>query len=204
MPLPNRVDPFSSLRAVPERGTLMGNRGRLHDSAQRLIRDHRGIRWISCRLDFRGRRREVWAPGRYSELFFLDEATALAAGHRPCAECRRDRVAELRIALGVPPNHRVSTIDEQLHRERLTPDRRPRRHPVDAAAVPELPNGTMVSASTSAWLVVAGGVRRWTPAGYDEVLAFGAALRLWQNQNVVALTPPTLIKALANGYPLAA
>src|SRR5688500_8008085 len=96
MPRQNRVTPFGELIAAPARGTLMGNRGCLHDGDQRIRRLFVGKRWIHCVLEFKGRRRQVMAPGRYTELFFLDESTALAAGHRPCAECQRDRYLEFR------------------------------------------------------------------------------------------------------------
>jgi len=99
MPLQNRVTPSGDLIAVPERGLVYGNRGCLHDSYGNIRRHHNGRRWIACRLSFRGRHRSsLLQPGRYTELFFLDEATALAAGHRPCAECRRvdfDRFVQL-------------------------------------------------------------------------------------------------------------
>src|ERR1700704_2254777 len=91
MPLQNRVTPFGNLVAVAGRGLLMGNRGRLHDAERRIVRYAQGRRWIACLTRFRGRRRTVMSPGLYTELFFLDEAVALAAGHRPCAECRRER-----------------------------------------------------------------------------------------------------------------
>jgi hypothetical protein len=96
MPLQNRVDPYGRLQAVGTRGAWMGNRGVLHDEAKKIVSAWRSKRWITCALEFRGRRREVFAPHRYSELFFLDEATSLAAGHRPCAECRRNRYKEFR------------------------------------------------------------------------------------------------------------
>src|ERR687885_1053495 len=91
VPLRNRVTPYGEIVAVAGRGTLMGNRGRLHDAQRQIVRDWQVRRWIACRLQFRGRHREVMTPGRYTELFFLDEATALADGHRPCAECQRGR-----------------------------------------------------------------------------------------------------------------
>ena len=91
MPRQNRVNPFGEIIATPERGTFMGNRGVLHDDEGRIRRKWQGKRWIVCVLEFRGRKRKVMTPSRYTELFFLDEATALAAGHRPCAECRRER-----------------------------------------------------------------------------------------------------------------
>src|SRR5687768_4377928 len=98
MPLQNRVSPSAEIVADPARGTFMGNRGRLHDGEGRIVRPHVGIRWIICRLSFKGRRRQLMTPGAYTELFFLDEATALSAGHRPCAECMRDRFLAFREA----------------------------------------------------------------------------------------------------------
>src|SRR5512132_2006606 len=98
MPLQNRVTPFGNLVAVAGRGLLMGNRGRLHDSDRRIVRSAQGRRWIACLTSFRGRRRAVMSPGSYTELFFLDEAVALAAGHRPCAECRHEDYVRFRAA----------------------------------------------------------------------------------------------------------
>ncbi|MDO3639880.1 hypothetical protein Q2100_29330, partial [Mycolicibacterium sp. KC 300] len=91
MPLQNRVTPDGDIIATEARGTLMGNRGVLHDADRRIVRRSRNRMWLICLLEFRERRRSVMTPGSYTELFFLDEAVALAAGHRPCAECRRDR-----------------------------------------------------------------------------------------------------------------
>src|SRR3954468_18219668 len=91
LPRQNRVTPFGDIVANPARGTLMGNRGCLHDASGRIVRPFRLTNWIYCLLEFKGRHRQVMSPGRYTELFFLDEATALAAGHRPCAECQRGR-----------------------------------------------------------------------------------------------------------------
>jgi len=127
-PRRNRVDPFGELVADPSRGGLFGNRGVLHDRRGEIRRHHDGERWIYCRLEFRGRRRELLQPGRYTELFFLDEATALAAGHRPCMECMRERAVEFRDAwAGANPTvatepMRVTTIDSILHDERLDGD----------------------------------------------------------------------------------
>src|SRR5205814_2777553 len=125
MPLQNRVTPFGEIVAVPARGTFMGNRGRLHDAQQRLTRSRWHLKaWIICVLEFEGRHRTVMAPNRYTELFFLDEATALAAGHRPCFECQRRRYNEFRAAWAAGNLHGPSPvtageIDERLHADRL-------------------------------------------------------------------------------------
>src|SRR5579864_4435986 len=122
MPLQNRVTPLGELIAVPQRGLVYGNRGCLHDGEGRIRRAYATKRWIACRLRFRGRRRSrLMTPGRYTELFFLDDVTALAAGHRPCAECRRadyNRLADLWAELH-PEQVGADAIDAQLDEERL-------------------------------------------------------------------------------------
>ena len=121
MPLQNRVTPFGNLVAVEGRGLLMGNRGRLHDAERRIVRYAQGRRWIACLTSFRGRRRTVMSPGLYTELFFLDEAVALAAGHRPCAECRRDDYTRFRAAWARAVSEDVSAdgMDLKLDADRL-------------------------------------------------------------------------------------
>ena len=130
MPRQNRVTPFGQIVAVPERGTMMGNRGVLHDAGGRIQRPWRLRRWILCVLEFKGQHRTVMSPNRYTELFFLDGATGLAAGHRPCSECRRARFVAFRDAVaagntsgtsGVPTT--ASMIDDRLQAERLGPGR---------------------------------------------------------------------------------
>src|SRR5438309_7935798 len=121
MPLRNRVTPFGEIVAVSGRGTLMGNRGILHNAERALVRDSRVRRWIACRLEFRGRRRRVMTPGTWTELFFLDEAAAFAAGHRPCAECRRTDFVSFQAAwrLVYPGEQpQADVMDARLHAER--------------------------------------------------------------------------------------
>src|SRR2546426_6801146 len=135
MPLQNRVTPLGTIVATTARGTLMGNRGRLHDAERRLRRTSvPGYRaWVTCQLEFRRRRRRVMTPGRYTELFFLDEATALAAGHRPCGECRRADFLRFKNAWlsgnrdrGVGETSTISALDRELQRDRLEADGRQR------------------------------------------------------------------------------
>lgn len=192
MPRPNRVTPFGDLVAVPERGAFMGNRGCLHDAAGTLTDRRWTTRaWICCRLDVKGRRRALMQPGRYTELFFLDEATALAAGHRPCAECRRSDFERFRRhwahgnGLAAPP--RAPDMDAALHAERLT------RH---TAALAGLPDGALVELprkAGTAWLVHGTGLHAWTPGGYTE-------RRPRKDDTVRLLTPPSTVAALADGY----
>jgi hypothetical protein len=136
LPKQNRVTPFGEIIATPERGTFMGNRGILHDAEGRLRRKWVLKRWLVCVLEFRGRERTVMTPNRYTELFFLDEATALAAGHRPCAECRHARFIDFCMAWkaahsGGKKSRRPTAdeMDDRLHAERVGPDRSKQTHP---------------------------------------------------------------------------
>src|SRR5579871_5570376 len=145
MPRQNRVTPFGEIVATPERGLFMGNRGVLHDAEGHIKRPWQVKRWLVCVLEFRGLKRMVMAPNSYTELFFLDEATALAAGHRPCAECRHARCMAFCQAWevahsGSGGSHRPTAdeIDNRLHAERISADRLKRSF---AAALDELPDG---------------------------------------------------------------
>src|SRR5262245_43065431 len=145
MPLQNRVSPLGDLLAVPDRGLVHGNRGCLHDGDRRIVRRYAGKRWIACRLSFRGwRRNPLMQPGRYTELFFLDEATAMAAGHRACALCRREDYVRLTSVWHdlYPGGSGADTIDGRLHDERIDVETRRRR--LHDAAIEDLPDGTFV------------------------------------------------------------
>ncbi len=194
MPLQNRVDPFGDLFATPSRGLFMGNRGgRIHTDARTLTgRRWASRQWICCVLDFKDRQRDVW--GRfYTELFFLDEVTALAAGHRPCFECRRAEALAFAAAwcqvqkLQVPP--KAGEMDAVLHRERLDglTKRRHRR------AIDELPDGAVV-ALEGAFAVRGDALLRWTPNGYvtSKPRPLGVT--------VDVLTPPAILAVLSAGY----
>ena len=169
MALQNRVTPLSELVADRARGLVYGNRGCLHDEMGRIRRRFNGRRWIACRLEFRGwRRGALMRPGRFTELFFLDEATAFAAGHRPCALCRREdyvRLGEIWRSLH-PGEGGADAMDAQLHAERVAPRTRGQlRHD---ASLAELPDGTFVLREGAPWLVLGDELLRWTPAGYVE------------------------------------
>ena len=199
MPRQNRVTPWGEVIATPARGTFMGNRGRLHDDQARIRRSWDGKRWIICRVEFRGRRRQVMKPGSYTELFFLDEATALAAGHRPCGECMRERSAEFREAwrLGNPgllAGGRVSPghLDARLHEERLLGGvQRTHRRPLEG-----LPTGSFVrvGADRMPFLVLGDRLLRWTPYGYADPVPRPSS------SDVEVLTPPSIVEALRAGY----
>jgi hypothetical protein len=195
MPLQNRVTPLGELVADPARGLVYGNRGCLHDEAGRIRRRFAVKRWIACRLEFRGwLRRPLLQPGRFTELFFLDDATALAAGHRACALCRRedyDRLREIWRGLHGGPVG-ADAIDAQLHVERLDPGTRGRRpHP---ARLDDLPDGSFVLHRGAPWLVRGAELLRWSPAGYvarEPRRTRGTA---------EVITPPSLVAVLRAGW----
>ncbi|HEY3922656.1 MAG TPA: hypothetical protein VGL76_11170 [Gaiellaceae bacterium] len=192
MTLRNRVTPLGEFVADPARGLVYGNRGCLHDDAGNIKRDYAVRRWISCQLDFRDRRRKaLLQPGRYTELFFLDEATAFAAGHRPCAECRReDYVRFLEIWHRRHAEHAgADAVDVQLHAERL--DGKARR--IDHVQYAELPDGAFVLVEGEPWLVLGERLRRYTPAGYDRMVARPSG-------TAQLITPPSLLDVLAANW----
>jgi hypothetical protein len=189
-PLQNRVDPFGELHAVAERGGLMGNRGgRLHRDDQTLSGSRwKNKHWLICVCEFKGRRRDVW--GRYyTEIFFLDEPTALAAGHRPCFECRRPAAKAFIAAFPGAPRG-VEAMDEALHPERVEK----RRKPLWRARLGDLPDGAMIARDERAYAVRAGALLAWSFAGY------GAPAPLEPGAVVDVLTPPSAVAALKSGY----
>jgi hypothetical protein len=183
MPFQNRVTPLGELIATPERGLVYGNRGRLHDEHGVVRKQWQVKRWISCRLEFRGRHRAggPMAPNRYTGLFFLDEATALAAGHRPCAECRN---ADYKSVLALTGASSAGELDEMLYAERG------RLH---ESAVEDLPEGAFVLVESEPWLVLDSELLRWTPGGYSE-------RRPRFSGRVELVTPPTSVHVLASGW----
>ena len=195
MPLQNRVDPFGELFATPARGLLFGNRGgRIHTDHKTLTRRRWASRqWICCVLKFKNRQRDVW--GRYyTELFFLDEPTALAAGHRPCFECRRrdaESFAEKwRQSFKLRSRPHAPEMDEQLHAERL--DGRAKR--LHRRKIDDLPDGAFIALEEGAFAVRGASLLRWTPEGYD------ARKRRPRGNTVDVLTPPTILAVLAASY----
>ena len=192
MPLQNRVTPFGNLVAVEGRGLLMGNRGRLHDAERRIVRYAQGRRWIACLISFRGRRRTVMSPGLYTELFFLDEAVALAAGHRPCAECRRDDYTRFRAAWAraVSEDTSADGMDMRLDADRLAGPMIKRTYR-DAASA--LPDGAFVDIGGAAWLVWRGALHAWAPAGYAE-------RREPVDGLVTVITPRAIVDVIRAGY----
>jgi hypothetical protein len=200
VPLQNRVTPYGAIIATPARGTLRGNRGCLHDDARRIRRPYQGRRWICCLLAFKDRHRTVMALGRYTELFFLDEAVALSAGHRPCAECRRERYLAFRehwaranADLLATPRPAATEMDRILHGERIGADHRKVTYP---AAPTGLPDGTFIAGeqADAAYMVLRGALLPWSPEGY------GPPLALPTDGLVRVLTPCSIVRALVDGY----
>ncbi len=189
MPLQSRVSPFGDLFTTPARGTLFGNRGGKFHRDDRTLGQRRWAsrQWICCVLEFKGRRRDVW--GRYyTELFFLDEVTALAAGHRPCFECRRkDAVA---FAGLFPGKHKAPDMDVVLHGERVDGSaKRLHRRSIDA-----LPDGAMIALGDDAFAVRGKHLLRWTPSGYADKRSRP------RGASVDVLTPPAILTVLGKGY----
>lgn len=198
MPLQNRVTPEGEIIATPHRGLMMGNRGGCFHTPEKTLKARRWAsrQWIACVLSFKGRRRKLMQPGLYTELFFLDEATALAAGHRPCFECRRpdaQRFAELWAAaqgLSAPP--RAPAMDRVLQAERVGPARTKATY---RAALAGLPAGTFVRGpGGQSYLVDDDGLLPWSPAGYGPPRAHS------KGAVVDVLTPRSIVAVLSAGY----
>jgi hypothetical protein len=203
MPLQNRVDPFGKIIATPQHGTLMGNRGQLHNDHKQLLRQKCSEkRWIYCQLEFNGRKREVMAPGQYTELFFLDQPTAVAAGHRPCASCRRqeyllfrEAVAKGNPGLGIEPNSPIDAVDRAMHHDRLT---ELGEQKVFEARLVELPDGTIVVAGPKDGPQLWAG-QRLLPWSFD---GYGPGKKVAAEKEVTVLTPRLIVNALSSGFPV--
>lgn len=193
MPLRNRVTPLGEFIDAG-RGLVYGNRGCLHDADGQLRRTYQVKRWIACRLEFRGWKRErLLQPGRFTELFFLDEATAFAAGHRPCALCRHtdyQRFTELWSRLHPDDAPRAEAIDARLHAERVEGKRDQRVH---RAPFDDLPDGAFVLFDQLPFIVWGRRLRRWTPAGYASSVRRPAG-------DASVVTPPSLVAVLRDGW----
>jgi hypothetical protein len=193
-PLRNRVTPSGELIATRHRGTMYGNRGVLHNDDLDIVRRQQVRRWLVCVLEFRGRRRTIMQPRRYTELFFLDEAVALAAGHRPCAECRYADYQRFRTAWttasGLSSKPAADDMDAVLHTQRALVDGARTTH---QALLTNLPSGVFIRRRDKYWLLYEGQLHLWTPAGYTErqALFTGPA---------TVLTPPSTVDTIRAGY----
>lgn len=196
--LQNRVDPSGTIFRTSARGALMGNRGVIHNDQREITHTFKHKAWISCVLEFKGRKRTVMTPGRWTELFFFDEATAFAAGHRPCFECRREDAKKFKAywLKGNPSydfslNTSISKIDEILHRERIDSDKQKVMHQRPAA---DLPEGTFVLLDESYFVISNNKLHHWTPVGYDNIIAIP------NNTSLTVLTPESVVNAFRAGY----
>lgn len=205
MPLQNRVTPTGHLVAASEHGLVMGNRGCLHDGERNILYQYRTKRWIICRLSFKGRQRQLMTPGEYTELFFLDEATALAAGHRPCYECNRERFyafGKLWMAANpdVIPYGRLNAdlLDAHLHQERISTPyyQRDKVKLTYEGALDDLPDGAFIAFGDDKkpHLIRGQHLYPWSPGGYAPAVERPAGAV------VTVLTPHSTVRTLALGY----
>ena len=196
--LQNRVDPIGNLIKTTARSHWMGNRGVLHNDHQKIIRFFKLKAWITCRLEFNGRKRQVMAPNRYTELFFLDEATSFAAGHRPCFECRRADYQKFKSLwlkgnpeYGFDEKTPVKKIDDIIHLERID---RNKTDLVFEQKNDSIPNGSFVLYEKNPYLVFDKQIYLWTPFGYNNPISIPAISKL------TMLTPKSLISTFRAGY----
>jgi hypothetical protein len=196
--LQNRVDPFGNIIRTSARGTWMGNRGLLHDEQQHIRRPYKLMAWITCVLQFKNRQRKVMSPGLYTELFFRDEATAFAAGHRPCFECRRADYNRFKTcwlqgnpAYGFDERVSIREIDKILHRERIDGQGTKVTY---AAVIGQLPDGVFIEHQGKPYVMYKQALFLWSPEGYTkkEILSPGETVRV--------LTPASVVNAFRAGY----
>lgn len=195
--LQNRVDPFGNIIKTQERGAWMGNRGVIHNHQKEIVRPYKLKAWITCVLQFKGRHREVMSPDRWTELFFMDEATAFSAGHRPCAECRREdfnRFKKYWLAgnteAGFNLKTPISFIDKFVHLERVDQKNCKKTHTHEAG---QLPDGSMVKISDRAYVKKAGRLYEWSPGGYKNPVEI-------PDGELDVLTPLSFVKTFQAGY----
>ena len=196
--LQNRVDPFGKIITTPSRGAWLGNRGVLHNDKQEIVRPYKLKAWITCVIEFKGRHREVMQPGRWTELFFLDEATAFSAGHRPCFQCRfKDHQRFKKIWLKGNPQFGfnmktpIAQIDNIIQPERIAPDK---SKVTFREKLSLLPDGTFVSYQNNPYLLKDNKMHLWTPAGYKK------SINLFDKEKLPVLTPRSIVNMLSAGY----
>jgi hypothetical protein len=190
MPLQNRINPYGEICFSKERGNNMGNRGCLHNGDQKIVKHHQLKRWIICLLEFKTYYRKVMTKGRYTELFFWDEATAFAAGHRPCAECQRSRFVEFRNKwreANEQPTLSTEEMDNFLHDERFSENK-------IWQSIDELPDGVFVELVDKSYLVKDKKLYEWTFGGYSK------SGTTTTEHKLKVLTPYSLVKTFQNGF----
>ncbi|KKO44305.1 hypothetical protein WG68_15865 [Arsukibacterium ikkense] len=197
MPLKNRVDPYGRLLAVSARGNFLGNRGILHNNNKEIVSQYKHKAWVTCALSFKGIKREIFSPNQYSELFFLDEATAFSAGHRPCAHCRKARYNEFKAAWIAANTETadsklsVQQIDNVLHKERVAKGAQKVTY---TDRLSNLPDGTFVEIDRNPYLLWNNTLCQWSPDGYTSAYCNSLAI-----DDVVVLTPRSIVTMYAQG-----
>ncbi len=196
--LQNRVNPSGQIIKTPHRGAWLGNRGVLHNEQQEIVRPYKIKAWITCVLEFRNRHREVMQHNRWTELFFLDEATAFSAGHRPCFQCRYEDHQRFKTywlksnpEYGFDMKTPVSEIDKILHQERVTANKIKVTY---QEKLIDLPDGTFVLYQDQSYLLKQNQLHLWTPAGYEKSIA------LPDLEMVNVLTPKSFVNMFKGGY----
>jgi hypothetical protein len=196
--LQNRVDPFGNIIKTPYRGAWLGNRGVIHNDKKEIVRPFKIKAWITCALAFRGRHREVMMPDRWTELFFLDEATAFSAGHRPCFQCRyKDHQRFKTFWLKGNPQYGftmktpIAKIDDIIQSERIAADKSKVMYEEDLKA---LPDGTFVKYHNQPYLLNKHQLFLWSPAGYEQ------GIPLPKTDKVTVLTPRSIVNMFSAGY----
>ncbi len=199
MALQNRVDPFGSLQSTKARGSLLGNRGQLHDAGKNIIRSWKSRAWVTCSLEYGDIRRTIFSPTSYSELFFLDEATAFAAGHRPCGSCRNKRYREFKSKwLAANPEAisekkpSIAAMDKVLHAERVAHDGGKNTF---EAGVKTLPFGTFVECNGVAFVVAGENLLPWSFHGYGEAISISEVAPV-----LTVLTPKSIVSLFRYGF----
>lgn len=194
----NRVDPCGNIIATNARGLWLGNRGVIHNSQREIVRPFKHKAWIICQLQFKERKRIIMAPERWTELFFLDEATALAAGHRPCFECRKEDARRFKSYwlqgngdYGFDAKTSINAIDNVLHQERIDPKKNKVIHQRKRG---DIPDGVFILLDNSPCLVKDGMLHHWTPFGYDQRFNFP------DTPSFKILTPASIVNAIHAGY----
>jgi hypothetical protein len=194
----NRITPTGEIIRTEARGTLMGNRGVIHDANKNIVRAFKHTAWITCALQFKERHRVIMSPNRWTELFFLDEATAFAAGHRPCWECRKENFNQFKLCwlqgnahYGFDPKVSIKEIDNIIHDERIGKDR---RKIIYQEQIKGLPDGTFILHDGEPFLFVSGFIYRWSPFGYS------AAIPIAKTEMISVLTPRSIVNSFGAGY----
>jgi hypothetical protein len=196
--LQNRVNPFGEIIATQARGSFMGNRGVIHNHQKEITHAFKHKAWITCVLEFKGRNRTVMSPDRWTELFFMDEATAFSAGHRPCFECRREDAKRFKLcwlagnpSYGFSLGTSIKEIDEVIHTERIGANESKVTHQLSASDVPV---GTFVTVDQDPYLFSDGRLHRWTPFGYE------GSIPMLTGTTLTVLTPASVVNAFRAGY----